>query len=223
MRAKTSAASQDDRYGLSEIAGKSAKEILGVLFARRSKMVSWFEICSEESGFREIMDHSQMGKDFWLYAFAKQVDSSALRQEQKTQLLQVLLDTFGIKNEMTAERHYREMTAQASYKRYLEKCFGISLDDSAAFWRLLGAMSGNDGERLPMTEGFVSEYVKFMMQMEIYLELMFRKGGFGGHMKNYVTQFVTYLADHAEKTDDLSDAERLINPVISSGTHEEGA
>lgn len=78
----------------------------------------------------------------------------------KIQLLQLLLDTFSVDNPMTAEEHYKNMEINDAYYQYMTHCFGKIGNDGAIFWRIFETMGGNDGERMPMTVGYMKEQWK---------------------------------------------------------------
>ena len=94
----------------------------------------------DESGFRDVMDNQQMGKDFGLFELAKQLDFSILQRQQKIQLLQLLLDTFSVDNPMPAEEHYKSMEINDAYYQYMTHCFGKIGNDGVIFWRIFGSI-----------------------------------------------------------------------------------
>lgn len=183
---------------------------------KRKKMMDYyFETCSIESGFREVMDNRQMGKDFWLFDFAKQLDFCTLQRPQKIKLLQLLLDAFSVNNPMTAEEYYKVMNENDDYYRYMIHCFSVDTKDSAVFWRIWGAMSGNDSERIDMMMEYTKAHTKFMIQLEEYLRRMFPGRGFGGHMQKYITKLVNYIANAmSDGSDAASNANYLVNPIF---------
>lgn len=204
---------QEEVYGRNEIARKNTEDILRSLVSRKMKMEFYFETCSVESGFREVMDNRQMGKDFWLSAFVEQLEFSLLQRPQKVQLLQLLLDTFSVENPMTAEEHYQNMEMNTAYYEYISHCFRMISRDGLLFWKVLGTMSGNNGERLDMTMGFTREYLKFMIQLEEYLKQMFPESGFGGQMQKYVVELTGYIKKVTE-SNTAPNKEYLVNPVF---------
>lgn len=212
-----SASSIDDIYGLKEIKGRSTEEILKILIARKIKMDYYLESCSVESGFREVFDNRQMGKDFWLYDFSKLLDTGNLNNEQKVKVLQLLLDIFDVDNRMSAENHYYCMNNNRSYEIYMTHCFDIKTDDCAVFWILLSAMSWDD--RLEKTIAFTKEHLKFMAQLEVYLSEMFKGYGFGEKICSYLLKLTDYVSDTVNNGD-LSAAQNMnyiVNPVFPNG------
>ena len=206
---------QKDYYGIAEMSGKGTEDILRLLVNRKKTMDYYFETCSIESGFHDMMDNRQMGKDFWLFEFAQQLDFSILQRLQKIQLLQLLLDTFSVENPMTAEEHYKNMESNDIYYQYMIHCFGKIANDGAVFWRIFAAMSGNDGERMPATIGYIKEYMKFMVQLEEYLKRMFPESGFGGHAQQYTLDFIDYVVKVIDaESDAVSNTNYLVNPVF---------
>lgn len=206
---------QEDYYGIAEMSGKGTEDILRLLVNRKKTMDYYFETCSIESGFRDVMDNRQMGKDFWLFELAKQLDFSILQRQQKIQLLQLLLDTFSVDNPMTAEEHYKNMGNSDPYYQYMTHCFGKVANDGAIFWRIFGTMGGNDGERMPMTIGYMKEYMKFMVQLEEYLKRMFPESGFGGHAQQYVSDLMDYVVKVIDaESDAVSNTNYLVNPIF---------
>lgn len=206
---------QEDYYGIAEMSGKGTEDILRLLVNRKKTMDYYFETCSIESGFRDVMDNRQMGKDFWLFELAKQLDFSILQRQQKIQLLQLLLDTFSVDNPMTAEEYYKNMGNSDPYYQYMMHCFGKVANDGAIFWRIFGTMSGNDGERMPMTVGYMKEYMKFMVQLEEYLKRMFPESGFGGHAQQYVSDLMDYVVKVIDlESDAVSNTNYLVNPIF---------
>lgn len=207
---------QEEYCGLVEIADKSTEEILRILLKRKQKLNNYFETCSVESGFREIMDNRQMWKDFWLFDFAKILEYCTLPQSEKSRLLQLLLDAFTVDNPMTAEEHYKNMSANHAYYIYMTHCFGYRTTDCAIFWLILATMSGNEGERMDMTVGFIEEHLRFMIQLEEYLKRMFPGRGFGGHMQKYMTELVRYVSDTVDDSNNaIANTDYIVNPVFS--------
>lgn len=207
--------SQEDCNGTAEIEGKTTEDILRILVNRKKTIDYYFETCSVESGFRDVMDNRQMGKDFWLFGFAKQLDFSVLQRQQKIQLLQLLLDIFSVDNPMTAEEHYKNMECNDAYYWYMLHCFEKIADDGASFWVIFCAMSGNEGERLSMTGDFLKEYIKFMVQLEEYLKRMFPESGFGGHIQEYIVDLMNYVIKGIDAGREvISNTEYLVNPVF---------
>ena len=206
---------QEDYYGIAEMSGKGTEDILRLLVNRKKTMDYYFETCSIESGFRDVMDNRQMGKDFWLFELAKQLDFCILQRQQKIQLLQLLLDTFFVDNPMPAEEHYKNMGINDAYYQYMTHCFGKIGNDGAIFWRIFGTMGGNDGERMPMTVGYMKEHMKFMVQLEEYLKRMFPESGFGGYAQQYVADLMDYVVKVIDaESDAVSNTNYLVNPVF---------
>lgn len=206
---------QEDYYGIAEMSGKGTEAILRLLVNRKKTMDDYFETCSIESGFRDVMDNRQMGKDFWMFELAKQLDFSILQRQQKIQLLQLLLDTFSVNNPITAEEHYKNMGTSDAYYQYMIHCFGKVANDGAIFWRILGTMGGNNGERTSMTVGYIKEHVKFMVQLEEYLKRMFPESGFGGHAQQYVSDLMDYIVQVIDaESDAVSNTNYLVNPIF---------
>ncbi len=202
----------DDFFVFQEIAEKSNVEILSILFKRKRLIDNWFEICSVESGFREIYNNRDTVKDLWLYDFARIADFSSLNRDEKIKLVQTLLEIFKVDNKTDAEAHYYNMFNNAAYKAYMEHCFGIYVENGAVFWILLGAMSGNDGERTHMTMGSIKEHNKFIVQLDEYLKRVFPDSGFGRYTAKYVGSLTEYIYNNC---DNISSAkqEYIVNPL----------
>lgn len=208
---------QEEYCGLAEISNKSTEEILRILLNRKQKMDTYYEACSVESGFREVMDNRQMWKDFWLFNFAKILEYCTLQQTEKCQLLQLLLYVFAINNPMTAENHYKNMSDNHAYYIYMTHCFGYNTTDCAIFWLIMATMSGNEGQRMDMTIGLVEEHLRFMVQLEEYLKRMFPGRGFGGHMQKYIIELLKYIVDAVEDSNNaIANTDFIVNPVFSN-------
>ncbi|MBQ8639959.1 MAG: hypothetical protein IJ468_12405 [Lachnospiraceae bacterium] len=155
-----------------------------------------------------------MGKDFWLYYLAKQLDFCVMNRTQKAKVLDLLLDAFHVENPMDAMSHFTYMNTNDSYYQYMNHCFGIADPDCAVFWILFSSMAGNDGERLSMTMGFIRSHMRFMMQLERYLQIMFPEWGFGQNMKNYMIRLNKYvLAALDGDRHAAANPDYLVNPI----------
>lgn len=207
---------KDDILGLYEIKNKSLEEILRLQIDRKKKMDNMFEFLSIESGFREVFDNRQMGQDIWLYGFGRLLDGSNLTEKQKIQVLQLLLDTFLKDYLISAQVHYEQIKTNTKYKAYMEKCFGLGIN-GVVFWILLGTMGGNNGERAEENIGYTKEYVKFMVQLEIYMSIVFEGREFGGKIQNYLLGMMELTSKRirGDISDSFRDISTLYNPLVN--------
>lgn len=210
--------SQEELYGLTEISGKTSQEILQILAKRKRYMNKLYERCSIESGYRELFDNRQMGKDRWLFDFAKILEVAFWEQSQKEKVLQLLLKTFNVNNPMSAKKHYENMNKNDAYYQYMEHCFGIRQNDSALFWIFMAAMSANIENEMFMFTEYLSEHIKFMVQLEAYLAKIFPDSGFGENMQKYTMNLLKYVMDAMKSgtASVISNIDYLTNPVFSS-------
>lgn len=195
-------------FGLTEIQGKTTKQILEIIINRKKLMDSYFETCSVESGYRrEVIDNTQMGKDFWVYYIAKILDYSSLSISQKVKVLQLMLDVLQVNNPMTAKQHYEGMQTNNEYRTYMDGCFGMD-GKCGAFYVLLVSMGpqASDGEKLSFK--FIKEHMKFLVQTEVYLQKMFKGCGLGGRMAEYAYNMLNNTANAGDE-----DSQRACNPA----------
>ncbi len=203
-----------DAFGLEELEHKTSEEMLHHIIEKKCTLNQVFEMVSEESGFRTVFDNRQMGQDFWVYSFGVLLEKSNLDKNQKVSLMQLMMEIFLDGYPYTAQLHYSNLENNVLYRNYLEKCFGIGAD-GVRFWILLGAMSGNAGERSEETLTFTNEYMKFMSQLELYLSIVFTGRGFGHKIQEYLIKLLKLTADRTQQ--DLlsifSDISVLNNPL----------
>ena len=198
-----------EQFGLTEIHGKTTQQILQIIIKRKKLMNSFFETCSIKSGYRkEVVDNTQMGKDFWIYHIAKILDYSSLSTSQKIKVLQLMLDALEVNNPMTAKQHYEGMQTNSTYRAYMSGCFSMD-KECGMFYALLFSMGTQSSEGETLSVRFLKEHIKFLVQTEVYLQRMFKGCGLGGRMAEYGYNMID-IAINSENP--RAKEENIINP-----------
>lgn len=170
----------------------SAQELLINLIKQQKELFNDYEDIMLKSEFRDKFSlDKQMHLDFWLYTLAMIIDYSNLNLDEKTQLLQTLLDVFSINNPMTAEEYYSNMSFNSTFKKYLQNCFLFDSKRCGLFWVIFIMISFPDDDyEYKRTINYIKRYTRLVSDLETYLSLVFIHRGFGIKSRNDIVALI---------------------------------
>lgn len=203
---------QEDVTGLHELVDKSDEDILRILINRKDELDNCYEELILNSTLNDIFPRRQMIKDFWLDSFVKMADMSFLSQEEKIELVQFLMELFDVDNCISAREYYNNMDVNEDFAIYIQHCFGTKGEKCVLFWHLLSCIDYNDDNISSVI--FTKEYIKFMMQLEVYLDKKRPKSGFGGEMKAYIMRLLKVTSNEINVAVSIGNPDYIFNPLV---------
>jgi hypothetical protein len=147
---------KDSRY--SEL---GLNDLLKYIIVKYRKLVEEKEILLSKQDEQEIIDAKLLWNDFCISVIARRLENVGLTEEKRNKYYLTFMDkVFKLDGFTSADKHYSNIQANISYKRYFADCFDLVQEKQ--FWKWLGRLGVKD-------EAVLVDFVKTYEQMSILL------------------------------------------------------